>query len=41
MSVKKDENNKIVSYAKAHILVDGKKKLYVLEEGNGPVNALR
>jgi len=39
VSVKKNSDNKIISYAKAHILVD-KKEVICEGEGNGPVNAL-
>jgi len=39
VSVKKDSNNKINSFAKAHILVDGK-EIVCEGLGNGPVNAL-
>jgi len=39
VSVKKDSKNKINSFAKAHILVDGK-EIVCEGEGNGPVNAL-
>ena len=39
VSVKKESKDKINSYAKAHILVDGK-EIVVSGEGNGPVNAL-
>ena len=39
VSVKKDKNGKIISYAKAHINVDGN-KVVCEGEGNGPVNAL-
>jgi 2-isopropylmalate synthase len=39
VSVKKESEDKIVSFAKAHILVDGK-EIVCEGEGNGPVNAL-
>jgi len=39
VSVKKESQDKIVSFAKAHILVDGK-EIVCEGEGNGPVNAL-
>jgi 2-isopropylmalate synthase len=39
VSVKKDSNGKINSFAKAHILVDGK-EIVCEGMGNGPVNAL-
>ena len=39
VSVKKESKDKIVSFAKAHILVDGK-EIVCEGEGNGPVNAL-
>jgi len=39
VSVKKDSKDKINSYAKAHILVDGK-EIVCEGSGNGPVNAL-
>ena len=39
VSVKKDSKNKINSFAKAHILVDGK-EIVCEGSGNGPVNAL-
>ena len=39
VSVKKNSDNKIVSYAKAYILVD-KNEVICEGEGNGPVNAL-
>ena len=39
VSVKKDAKDKINSYAKAHILVDGK-EIVCEGSGNGPVNAL-
>ena len=39
VSVKKDNSGEIVSYAKAHLEVDGK-KILCEGQGNGPVNAL-
>ena len=39
VSVKKDSKDKIISFAKAHILVDGK-EIVCEGSGNGPVNAL-
>ena len=39
VSVKKDSKDKIVSHAKAHIMVDGK-EIVCEGTGNGPVNAL-
>jgi len=39
VSVKKESEDRIVSFAKAHILVDGK-EIVCEGEGNGPVNAL-
>jgi len=39
VSVKKESKDKINSYAKAHILVDGR-EIVCEGEGNGPVNAL-
>ncbi len=39
VSVKKDSKDKIISYAKAHIMVDGK-EIVCEGSGNGPVNAL-
>jgi len=39
VSVKKESKDRIVSFAKAHILVDGK-EIVCEGEGNGPVNAL-
>ena len=39
VTVKKDSKNKIISTAKAHILVDGK-EIVCEGSGNGPVNAL-
>ena len=39
VSVKKDSKQKIISFAKAHIMVDGK-EIVCEGSGNGPVNAL-
>jgi len=39
VSVKKESEDRIISFAKAHILVDGK-EIVCEGEGNGPVNAL-